>query len=251
MRQIKSIITYAAIVLLIGCTQQRDPSDVSRISALEADINTERSISDDLRTQLSNMTVRLEAEERSSASALETLKAQLVVQSQQINSMSQTIQRGKAYVAQLRGQAARPQTTSVVSPNPLYADFIHTPVGSNPDLYPISVFNVSGKKALTGTRNETYWDKNEVVRRDSYGNRISSSGEWDQRTVKEFEYQVTFSVKNLTKTTKIVRIDAGKSSRDISLPPGGSLENQVIDAVVGSPLNATVAGQTRPFNVSR
>jgi hypothetical protein len=269
MNKIKSLCIAALTITLLGCS----PKPATSVSELQIKIHElETSLAEvvakglDDRKKLESEIYSITESNRMHEGQVAVLEAKIASlesinsdQAEQILALTQTVERARAYVEQLRG-GANTATIRGSSPprniNPAYEDFIHPPVGANPDLYPINVFNVFGKRFVSGTRTE-YVPKSSSVRtttRDQYGRIINSTGHgttWKETTVKEYDYNISFSFRNLTKTPKTVRFDAGAGTRDVSIPAGAVLDNQVIPAREGSALNATVSGQTKSFNVAR
>lgn len=114
----------------------------SKLAELSAQSSDE---SEALRLEISNLTDSNSLHLQRIAS----LEAMIEDQSNQILALTQTVDRARAYVEQLRSR----QTSGVISQpdqarnsNSVRDDFIHPPVGANPDLYPVNIFNVVGKK---------------------------------------------------------------------------------------------------------
>lgn len=60
-----------------------------------------------------------------------------------------------------------------------------------------------------------------------------------------------FSLRNLTSNTRSVRVDAGRGPLNLFLQPGGVLIQQAIRARAYAPLEVTVAGKTRCYEIPR
>jgi hypothetical protein len=167
-----------------------------------------------------------------------------------VDAFSQMVIRAKAIIDRLRGTNTRYISNHRSDINDGAAsDFIDRPVGNTADLFPVHVFNVIAKNKVIGTVTDVIEKKDGTTRGNEWRSKRIESAQ-REKTTYIYEYLLSFSIRNLTKSYKTVRVEAGKGARDIALGPGDVLENQTIQAISGVSLNVTAGGQSRSFNLS-
>lgn len=152
-----------------GCAKKRILEAARHQLAQQDSVITElRQQHQGLQLQLSTLQQQTTNEREELQAEIQILRSQLEVQVQAAANFSQTLDRARAYIAQLRGQRPPPTaaTTSASSPA---SDFIHPPVGANPDLFPLAVFNVWGKNEVTGSHTRYRPKSSSVTVRDQNG----------------------------------------------------------------------------------
>lgn len=133
-------------------------------------------------------------------------------------------------------------------PNPALADFLEPPTDPKADLFPVAISEVRSEKIVTGTHETTQIVQSGETYEDEFGNIVPRFKEQDV-ALQEYDYQIRFSARNLTRTPKDITAGAGRDSTVISLQPGESQTNLTIAAAFGADLTVRSRGEVRRFDV--
>jgi hypothetical protein len=114
--------------------------------------------------------------------------------------------------------------------------------------FPLRVFDVEGRKAVTGTHTTYRTVETGQTFRDEYGNRKPAlSVQEDLQN--QYGYQAVFSVENLTAEAQTMTVRAGLITRHFTVPPGAVLTNLSVNAARGGGLQVAVGGRTQTHPV--
>jgi uncharacterized coiled-coil protein SlyX len=145
---------------------------------------------------------------------------------------------------------SKPPEISIYSaPDHRLADFIETAGADSPDLFPVQVSDVSGRKIVVGSHKTTRIVENSETDRDEYGRKNPERKEVLE-DVHEYAYEVTFSVKNLTRTEKTLSFAAGGGTRSLLLEPGEVATGVAVRSALGADLHVEASGMVRSFPVT-
>lgn len=134
-------------------------------------------------------------------------------------------------------------------PNPALADFIEPPVDPKADLFPVAITDARSEKIVTGTHETTQIVQSGETYEDEFGNIVPRFKEQDV-ALQEYDYQIRFAARNLTRTPKDITAGAGRDSTVITLQPGESQTNLTIAAAFGADLTVRSRGEVRRFEVN-
>lgn len=236
------------LLLLAGCSPgpEQGPSEAelnsARITQLEQKLAGLEVKADRQSAQL-DQTVRQNAKDQSESAV--DLKNRMASVEERETSVEAALRELKAEVVKLRESQAQAPVTAYAPPAP--ADDFITPPGE--DLFPVRVFDVAGRKVVTGKHKSTQEVETGDTYRDQFGEKIAVM-ETTEVEVNEYGYQVVFSAENLTKTPKKLSAGAGTAEQNFALAAGETQTNLTVDSAVGADLSVTVAGQTRRWPVS-
>ncbi len=139
---------------------------------------------------------------------------------------------------------------SVFSATPAaLADFIQPPPGPNPDLFPLRVFEVRGRKVVTGSHTSVRYVETGEVYRDSFSDK-QKKVEPREEKVDEYGYQAAFSAENLTRTDKTIEVSAGGPAKTFVIAAGATATNLSVDSSMGAELSVAAGGMNRRFPVA-
>lgn len=151
--------------------------------------------------------------------------------------------------AVVRYQNKPPQVSVYSSADTRAADFIETPTGQNPDLFPVVVRAVVGKRAVTGTHPTTRIVTTDEVYKDEFGRERKRTKEVAGEE-NEYGYEVSFALENLTRTEKVVSCSAGAATRMLTLLPGEKRLDVVVRSELGASLRVEVGSDFKRFGIT-
>jgi Skp family chaperone for outer membrane proteins len=238
------VLVTGCLLCCLGCSNSREEEVREQLRVLreEAEAQSWRH-----QQEMQRLQVRLQRVQQLNQvyqKQLDDLKQQLGEKDAEIAGLTTKVEKAKAYFRKQRQQ--RQQTIKAeLSSTGSKSDFIHTPVGVNPDLFPLHVFNVISKRVAVGAH--TGWratDGDVTMNRSSVlGSSLKSY------TMSEYENRIFFSLRNLTKTDKRVAVSAGRGRREFSIKAGGVIDNLSVLAADHAVLTVSSAGHTRQFSV--
>jgi cell division protein FtsB len=103
------------------------------------------------------------------------------------------------------------------------SDFIEPPEGPNPDLFPVVVFGIAGKRGVTGTHRSSRFVEAPTPQKNERGEKTRFVRE--EYEVNEYGYSVGFSVSNLTRSARDITVSAGLEAARFTIPPGETVTN--------------------------
>jgi len=184
---------------------------------------------------------RLEARSRDLEAALEAARAEASGQSAQLALASQALARARAHIAGL--QAAPKSATGEKEAR--LNDFIHRPLDTEGDLFPIYVHSVFGTLRPAGYGFSYIYPRARIYTpRTVGGTTVWAEGPLPRRA-REYDYRVSFSLRNLTRTVKEVAASTDYAGTSVKLGPGESREGIVLQGRPGSTLTVTCGNETR------
>lgn len=128
------------------------------------------------------------------------------------------------------------------------ADFLVTPTGDNPDLFPVRVSGITGRRVATGTHPTTRLVETNEIYKDDFGRERKRMKEVTE-TVSEYAYEVAFAVENLTRTEKVLSISAGEVMRMLTLQPGERRADLTIRSVQGASLRVEAGAEFKRYAI--
>ncbi len=129
------------------------------------------------------------------------------------------------------------------------ADFIETPAGSNPDLVPVRVSAVAGRRVQTGTHPAVRQVETDEIYKDEFGRERKRLKDVVEQ-VPAYEYEVAFALENLTRTEKVVACTAGAATRMLTLQAGEKRADVVVKSEMGASLRIEVGSEFKRYNVT-
>ncbi len=258
----KRIGAIALAALLAGCSGGGDPLG-GRIEQQQAEIETlqrklaemEKSAAGQLADAAKTHGERMDRLEESSQRRvneqrrlIDVLKERVAAAELRLATLETAAPQAPAPAPQATERPKTPRVSIYSAPDPVMEDFIEPPVGAKPDRFPIRVFDVASRKVVTGTHSSTKHFQTDEIVKDEYGMK-GPRIERKEVEVNEYAYQIAFSVQNLTKTAKSVSARAGGDAVTQVVPPGETLTNVAVGAVMGSDLWISAGGESRSFAV--
>jgi len=128
------------------------------------------------------------------------------------------------------------------------ADFIVMPEASDADLFPVQISAIRGRRVETGTYPTPALVEGDETYQDEFGRERKRLKEVT-RTMKEFGYEVIFSVENLTRTEKRITVAAGEESRNLVLGPGQRMEEVALPSQLGSNLRIEAGAEFKRYSI--
>lgn len=126
-------------------------------------------------------------------------------------------------------------------------EFIEPPEDNN--LCPVRVFDVAGKKIVTGSHLTSVYVETDKKVRDEFGRKVPAH-ELQDREANEYGYQVSFSVQNLTKTDKEITAKAGADPLRVTVPAGVTATNLVLKGAMGADLHVLAGEYLQRFPIT-
>lgn len=146
-------------------------------------------------------------------------------------------------------QAYTTAVTVYQAPDPVLSDFIEPPAGTNTDSFPVLITDVQGRKVVTGSHLTTRTVPTKETYVDDFGATVNKM-RTEQVEENEYDYQVVFSLRNLTRTARELSVGAGRKNKTITLQPGETATDQAVDSAYGADLAVRAAGVVRRIPVS-
>jgi hypothetical protein len=253
-----------ALFFLVGCSNSKPLADLQAQSERQQARITEveRALSDVRQAQLE----KKPQENFASNSAVEEIEKTLARVAKSVERVDERLAGLDARISSLEKQRApasedvkpplgkilpsRPPEISIyAAPDHRLADFIETPDADNPDLFPLRISNVEGRKTVVGTHQTTRIVESGETYKDDYGRRIPHRKEVTE-DVNEYAYEVTFSAQNLTRTEKVVSFTAGGGTQTLILQPGENATDLVVRSALGAALHVEAGGMVRNFDIT-
>ena len=72
---------------------------------------------------------------------------------------------------------------------------------------------------------------------------------FEEVTVPEYDYQVSYTVQNLTRSDKVITVGAGRKTKNVTLLPG-EIATNTVDSAMGADLTVRIGGAVRRFPVT-
>ena len=205
----------------------------------EADVAREQKVAD-LEARLATASARIAALEQAAAKPAPTTNALAAAPAATAPAPSRAV---------MKYQNKPPLISVYSSPDARAADFIVSPAGTNPDLFPVAVRSVTGRRIATGTHPTTKLVETDEVYKDDFGRDRKRTKEVTEQ-VPEYAYEVTFNLENLTRTEKVVSCTAGAATRMLTLSPGEKRSDIVVRSEVGASLRIEIGQDFKRYAVS-
>ena len=252
---VRSVITGILLALpslFFGCREEPDYTAdetallTQRLARLEARLSDAESARLAQQAQLAQ---KLEGQMAENRRTIDQLTIQLSETQRQLGDLESMLQKAQSELRELRKQTRQNQSLAPQAPI-LSETAAAAPARTTAaDAFPALVEAISGQKVVTGTHTSTRMTPTDKWERDAMGNKVRVMKQ-EVFDVNEYNYQVGFSVKNLTATPQDLYVSAGSSVNRISLQPGEIITNAAVPSAMGADLSVRAGSATRRYPVA-
>lgn len=240
----KRLLPLVVIFSVAGCSgqqdqvrQKRSEQTESRVAALEQEFNLQ--IQKKLTAIESNYTARLEEvrigsdqSDKEYRLAIGNLREKLDGEEKRIAVLEAALAAKPLLLPEQRTETKNDGSVPFSVYTPSQSDAIDFLVSPPPeDHFPVRVFDVQGKKVVTGSHVSSRFVETPDEYTDEMGNKTHVKQQ--EVTIDEYGYQAAFALQNLTRTVKKVSVEAGMSTKEFTLQPGETATNLAVDSAMG------------------
>jgi len=241
---VKRLLPLVVIFSVAGCSgqqdqvrQKRSEQTESRVAALEQEFNLQ--IQKKLTAIESNYTARLEEvrigsdqSDKEYRLAIGNLREKLDGEEKRIAVLEAALAAKPLLLPEQRTETKNDGSVPFSVYTPSQSDAIDFLVSPPPeDHFPVRVFDVQGKKVVTGSHVSSRFVETPDEYTDEMGNKTHVKQQ--EVTIDEYGYQAAFALQNLTRTVKKVSVEAGMSTKEFTLQPGETATNLAVDSAMG------------------
>jgi len=267
---VKRILPFALCLLAFGCSDAG-----KRVDELQAKINEQNVKIAQLQKEVDGKSAQLRALDVKIAEVQKYARQVGTTQKEGMRlqrSHQQQIDTLRDDLAEFQQKAVAPPATAVTTsappaaaapapvqaytapisvysqPDPAASEFIQPPAETNRDLFPVAIIDVRGAQVVSGSYTTTQSVTTDETYEDDFGE-TQYRTKLEEVTVPEYDYQVSYTVQNLTRVPKQLAVGAGRKTKTVALQPGETLTN-VVESALGADLTVRVGGTVRRFPVT-